>query len=133
MVICYLGVGSNLGDRHRNIKEAIRRINSLKGTKVLKISRIIQSKPSGGPRRQPQFLNAALKVRTELSPSLLLSSLKTIEKKMGRKKAVRFGPRTIDLDILLYGARIIERKSLVIPHPRIFERDFVLKPLLEII
>ncbi|MDI6606122.1 MAG: 2-amino-4-hydroxy-6-hydroxymethyldihydropteridine diphosphokinase [Candidatus Omnitrophota bacterium] len=133
MIICYLGIGSNLGERRKNIKEAVKKINSLRATKVLKISRIIQSKSVGGPRRQPEFLNAALKVRTKLSPSALLTGLKTIEKEMGRKKTVRFGPRIIDLDILLYGDKVIERNNLVIPHPRIFERDFVLKPLLEII
>ena len=100
---------------------------------MLKSSRIIQTKPLGGPRRQPEFLNAVLKIRTKLSALLLLKSLKAIEKELGRKKSVRFGPRVIDLDILLYGDKIIETKDLVVPHPRIFERDFVLRPLLEII
>lgn len=133
MIICYLGIGSNLGQRRKNIREAVKKINSLKNTKVLKISKIIQTKPIGGPRRQPKFLNAALKIRTKLPASLLLNNLKHIEKELGRKKTVRFGPRVIDLDILLYGDKIIERKNQVIPHPRIFERDFVLRPLLEII
>jgi 2-amino-4-hydroxy-6-hydroxymethyldihydropteridine diphosphokinase len=132
MIVCYLGIGSNLGERRKNIKEAVKKINSLRATKALKISGIIRSKPAGGPAGQPEFLNAALKVRTKLSPALLLTGLKTIEKEMGRKKTLRFGPRIIDLDILLYGDKVIERKSLVVPHPRIFERDFVLKPLLEI-
>ena len=133
MVVCYIGTGSNLGNRLENLRVAVKKVNSLKNTKVLKSSRIIQTKPLGGPRRQPEFLNAVLKIRTKLSALLLLKSLKAIEKELGRKKSVRFGPRVIDLDILLYGDKIIETKDLVVPHPRIFERDFVLRPLLEII
>lgn len=133
MIVCYLGVGSNLGNRLGNIRKAVKKINSLKNTKVLKSSKIIPTKPLGGPRRQPEFLNAVLKIRTGMSAPLLLEKLKAIEKELGRKKSVRFGPRAIDLDILLYGDRVIERKNLVVPHPRIFERDFVLRPLLEII
>ncbi|MBL7151143.1 MAG: 2-amino-4-hydroxy-6-hydroxymethyldihydropteridine diphosphokinase [Candidatus Omnitrophica bacterium] len=133
MIVCYIGTGSNLGNRLENLRVAVKKVNSLKNTKVLKSSRIIQTKPLGGPRRQPEFLNAVLKIRTKLSALLLLKSLKAIEKELGRKKSVRFGPRVIDLDILLYGDKIIETKDLVVPHPRIFERDFVLRPLLEII
>jgi len=133
MSICYLGIGSNLGDRRGKIKEAVKKVNSLKNTKVLKFSRIIRSKPQGGPAGQPYYLNGVLKIRTALSPFTLLKNLKRIEKDLGRKKTVRYGPRTIDLDILLYGDNVIEKRNLTIPHPKIFRRDFVLKPLLEII
>lgn len=133
MVVCYLGVGSNLGDRRKNIRLAIKKINNLKTTKVIKSSRIIETRPMGGPSGQGNFLNAALKIRTGLSPSLLLKELKSIEKKLGRRKTVRYGPRTIDLDILFYADKIIKRNGLEIPHPRIFEREFVLRPLLEVI
>ena len=133
MVTCYLGIGSNLGDRHKTIKLAVKEINDLKDTKVIRLSRIIETKPVGGPSGQAKFLNAALKIKTNLTAFTLLEKLKQIEKKLGRKKTVRFGPRTIDLDILFYGNKIINRKNLKIPHPKIFEREFVMKPLLEII
>jgi len=133
MAVCYLGLGSNLGDRRKNIRLAIKKINNLKTTKVIKSSRIIETRPMGGPSGQGNFLNAALKIRTGLSPSLLLKELKSIEKALARKKTVRFGPRTIDLDILFYGDKIVDTKVLKIPHPRMFERDFVLRPLSEVV
>ncbi|MCU0652581.1 MAG: 2-amino-4-hydroxy-6-hydroxymethyldihydropteridine diphosphokinase [Candidatus Omnitrophica bacterium] len=133
MAICYLGIGSNLGNRRKNIESAVKIINSLKHTKALKLSRIIETKAVGGPSDQPKFLNAALKIRTRLSPLVLLTNLKQIESELGRIKTVRWGPRPIDLDILFYGNRIMNTKQLKIPHPRAFERSFVLKPLSEII
>jgi dihydroneopterin aldolase/2-amino-4-hydroxy-6-hydroxymethyldihydropteridine diphosphokinase len=133
MVICYLGIGSNLGDRHKTIKLAVKEINALKDTKVIRSSRVVQTEPIGGPAGQPKFLNAALKIKTELSPLDLLKQLKRIEKKLGRKKTVRFGPRIIDLDILFYASKIINTKILKIPHPEVFNRKFVMKPLLEIL
>lgn len=132
MVTAFLAVGSNLGDRKRNIGLAIRKIKRLKNTKILKVSKIISSKPQGGPA-QRDFLNGAISIKTKLSAGGLLQALKIIEKELGRRKALKNGPRTIDLDILLYGDRIIERSNLKIPHPRMFEREFVVKPLLEII
>ncbi|MBM3252576.1 MAG: 2-amino-4-hydroxy-6-hydroxymethyldihydropteridine diphosphokinase [Candidatus Omnitrophica bacterium] len=133
MMICYLGLGSNLGNRKKNIKAAIKKIGALKKTKVDKISKLIRTDPAGGPACQPKFLNAAAKIDTQLSPRDLLKNLQNIEKELGRTRAVRNGPRTIDLDILFYGNAIIHKKNLKIPHPKIFERDFVVKPLLEII
>ncbi|MFA5149933.1 MAG: 2-amino-4-hydroxy-6-hydroxymethyldihydropteridine diphosphokinase [Candidatus Omnitrophota bacterium] len=133
MEICYLGVGSNLGNRRLSIKQAVSRINLLENTRVLKKSAFIQTAPVGGPAGQPKFLNAALKIRTGLAPLRLLKELKIIEKELGRTKGVRNAPRTIDLDILLYGDRVVRTEKLVIPHPRMFVRDFVIKPLSEII
>lgn len=133
MSVCYLGIGSNLGNRKQNIRRALERIGQLKGTKILKLSKIIETKPVGGPRGQRDYLNACLKLDTALSPIFLLKELKTIEKELGRKKSARFGPRPIDLDILLFENKIINRKELKIPHPRMFERGFVLKPLAEIL
>jgi 2-amino-4-hydroxy-6-hydroxymethyldihydropteridine diphosphokinase len=133
MSICYLGIGSNLGNRKQNIRRALERIGQLKGTKILKLSKISETKPVGGPGGQRDYLNACLKLDTTLSPHFLLKELKTIEKELGRKKSARFGPRPIDLDILLFENKIINRKELKIPHPRMFERDFVLKPLAEIL
>lgn len=132
MVTSFLGIGSNLGNRQKNIKLAIEKIEQLKDTRVVKVSKIIQSKPVGGPP-QRSFLNGAIKIKTRLSPVKLLKALKKIEKELGRKNSTKFSPRTIDLDILLYGNKIINRKNLIIPHPRMFKRKFVIKPLLEII
>lgn len=133
MEICYLGAGSNVGNRRRNIKQAVSRISLLENTELLKESSFIQTAAVGGPAGQPKFLNAALKIKTGLAPLKLLKKLKSIEKGLGRTKGRRNGPRTIDLDILLYGDRVIRAKKLTIPHPRMFVRDFVIKPLSEII
>ncbi|MFC1675183.1 2-amino-4-hydroxy-6-hydroxymethyldihydropteridine diphosphokinase [Candidatus Omnitrophota bacterium] len=134
MVVCYIGAGSNLGDRRKHIKRALQMIASLKGTRVVKSSRIIESDAVGGPKDNPRFLNAAIKVETKLTPLELLSALKRIERDLGRKKSrARWGPRVIDLDILFYSGKIVKRRDLKIPHRRVFEREFVIKPLLEVI
>ncbi|MCX5697287.1 MAG: 2-amino-4-hydroxy-6-hydroxymethyldihydropteridine diphosphokinase [Candidatus Omnitrophica bacterium] len=133
MTVSYLSIGSNLGDRHQNIKSAIKKIKSLKGTHILKISRIIETEPVGGPAGQKRFLNACLKIDTKFSPRSLLHKLEIIERQLGRKNTVRWGARTMDLDILFYGNKVIRQKDLTIPHKRLFKRDFVLEPLSEII
>ncbi|MCX5699044.1 MAG: 2-amino-4-hydroxy-6-hydroxymethyldihydropteridine diphosphokinase [Candidatus Omnitrophica bacterium] len=133
MVIGYLSVGSNLGNRKKNIKLAVEKINALKGTKIIKASKLFESLSCGGPAGQPNYLNAALRISTNFSPLTLLKKLKKIEKEIGRISTVRFGPRVIDLDILLYGDRLIRNQALTIPHPRMFSRDFVIKPLTEVL
>lgn len=133
MVICYIGIGSNLGNRRKNIISAIKKIEALEGTKVIKVSWLIETKPVGGPPNQGKFLNGALKLKTSLSPLLLLKKIKEIEREVGRTRGVRNGPRVIDLDILLYADRVINTKKLIIPHPRMFGRDFVMKPLSQIL
>lgn len=133
MYTCYISVGANLGNRRKNIKKAIRKITALKKTKVVKISKLIKSDPVGGPPGQGKFLNGVLKIQTNLSPLTLLKKLKNIERELGRVKSVRNGPRVIDLDILLYAHKIINTKKLIIPHPRMFFRDFVIRPLLEVL
>ena len=132
-MVVYLGLGSNLGNRREKIKQALRQIGLLSKTKVLKLSKLMSTEPAGGPDGQPKFLNAALKIETALAPFILLKKLKTIEKSLGRVKTVRNGPRVIDLDILLYSDLKIKNKSLTIPHPAMFKRNFVVKPLSEII
>ena len=112
---------------------AIRMINSLKDTSVLKVSRLIETQPVGGPAGQPLYLNGAARISTGLTPRRLLTSIKSIERSLGRKRAARNGPRAIDIDILLYGNTIIRTKGLIVPHPRMFERDFVLGPLAQIL
>lgn len=133
MAVCYLGIGSNLGNRKKNISRALDKLKVLKGTKIVKLSGIIETLPVGGPNSQGKFLNACLKIETELSPIKLLKKLKDIERSLGRAKTVRFGPRPIDLDILLYANTIINRANLKVPHPRMLERSFVLQPLAEVL
>jgi len=113
--------------------KAIEKINALKDTKIIKVSKLIETKPVGGSPGQRDFFNGVLKITTKLSPSLLLKKLKNIEISLGRVRTVRNAPRTIDLDILFFADKIINSKELTIPHPRMFERDFVIEPLLEVI
>lgn len=132
--VCYLGIGSNLGRRKKNIELAIKKIRGLKCTRLIAASSIIETDPVGGPAGQGKFLNAALKIKTRLEPQELLRQLKRIEKELGRcRTRYRNGPRTIDLDILFYGDRVVRSRGLIIPHPRIFERQFVTRPLSEIL
>lgn len=133
MVVCYLGLGTNLGSRRKNISQAIKKIKTLKDTRILKVAKIFNSAPVGGPAGQRNYLNSALKIQTKLSPLNLLKQLKKIEQDLGRKNTLRFGPRIIDLDILLYGDQVIKTKILTVPHPRMFVRDFVAKPLCQIL
>ncbi len=132
MALCYIGLGSNLGERRKNLTAAVSMIGRLKNTKVLKRSRIIETAAVGGPAGQPDFLNAAVRIETSLSPVALFRELKRIERSLGRKRTVRNGPRTIDLDLLLYQGKTVNRRNLVVPHPRMYVRDFVLRPLSEI-
>lgn len=130
MVTCYLGIGSNLGNRRENIKQALQKLNALKATKVILLSKIIETEPVGGPSGQTKFLNAALKIKTSIGPLILLKKLKEIEKELGRTNGyISNGPRTIDLDILFYGDKVMNRKDLKIPHPKAFGREFVTMPL----
>jgi 2-amino-4-hydroxy-6-hydroxymethyldihydropteridine diphosphokinase len=134
MDFCYLGMGANLGDRQKNIALALKRIKQLPKTRIIRVAKIIETEPVGGPKGQPRFLNTVLKIKTGLSPQALLRSLKKIERELGRKKtALRCGPRPIDLDILFYADRNLNSKNLKIPHPKIFQRDFVLGPLAELL
>lgn len=131
MVICYIGVGSNLGDRRAYIEEAIRLIGNTKGVKLGRVSSIYETEPVGGPP-QGNFLNGVVEIETVLEPSKLLKELLGIEDKLGRTREAANGPRTIDLDILYFGDERIKNENLVVPHPRIGEREFVLKGLREL-
>ncbi|MBN2120414.1 MAG: 2-amino-4-hydroxy-6-hydroxymethyldihydropteridine diphosphokinase [Candidatus Omnitrophica bacterium] len=130
-VYAYLGLGSNLGDRRKNIAQAIGFLKASNKLSVEKISRLIETIPQDGPP-QGKFLNGAIKISTSLSAFNLLCFLQDVENKLGRARGVKNGPRTIDLDILLYDDKDIDKEGLRIPHPRMLEREFVLKPLLEI-
>jgi 2-amino-4-hydroxy-6-hydroxymethyldihydropteridine diphosphokinase len=130
MPIVYLGLGSNLGDRAKNIHEAVRLLNEV-GVTPMKLSSIIETDPVGGPP-QGLFLNAVLKASTELPPPVLLKGIHAVELLLGRVRTVKDGPRTIDVDILLYDDLALNTPELVIPHPRMREREFVMRPLREI-
>ncbi|NOX97791.1 MAG: 2-amino-4-hydroxy-6-hydroxymethyldihydropteridine diphosphokinase [Nitrospirae bacterium] len=127
----FLGLGSNLGDRKRNIQEAVRLLEEREVVKVVKVSSLCETEPEG-VKDQPFFLNGVLEMETELSPRDVLDTLKAIERRLGRKKGRKWGPRIIDLDILLYGDLVIKEEGLEIPHPLLPERAFVLTPLVEI-
>jgi 2-amino-4-hydroxy-6-hydroxymethyldihydropteridine diphosphokinase len=131
MTTCYIGTGSNIGDRHHYITSAIDELKRTKGIKFKRISSIYETDPvSEIP--QGKFLNGVLEVETSLKPHLLVRELNRIEDLLGRKRGVKNAPRTIDLDILYYGDEKINDGELVIPHPRIREREFVLRGLREL-
>jgi len=111
-----------------NIETAIQTLRRTKGIKVGRVSRIYETEPVGGPP-QSKYLNGAIEIETDLKPRRLLSELQKIEEDLGRKRTVKDGPRTIDLDILMCGDIEIDEPDLKIPHPKMKERDFVLKPL----
>ena len=131
-ITSYLAIGSNLGDRFTNIRRSIRYLQSNPRISIRKISRLYETSPRGGPKNQPQYLNAAVKIETSLNPFDLLQYLKTIEKKLKRRTPVRWGARTIDLDILFFNDLVLLHRDLCIPHPLLHTRIFVLKPLSEI-
>lgn len=130
MAKIYLGIGTNMGNRLKNIHQAIDMLEEYDVT-VLRVSTIIETDPVGGPP-QNKFLNGVIEAQTTIKPHLLLQSLKRIEKSLGRTETVRDGPRPIDLDILLYEDKVISDENLVIPHPRMLERNFVMEPLKEL-
>ncbi|MBW7956838.1 MAG: 2-amino-4-hydroxy-6-hydroxymethyldihydropteridine diphosphokinase [Deltaproteobacteria bacterium] len=127
----FIAIGSNLGDRERNIREATRLAEKGGGLTVVKVSPLYESEP-WGPQDQPRFVNAAMEARSELPPGELLRYLKGIEAEMGRREAERWGPRLIDLDIIFYGSRVIKGERIEVPHPRAHERAFVMVPLSDI-
>lgn len=130
MAVAYISLGSNLGKRESNCFQAIDLITSNTGT-VESISSLYETKP-WGVVKQPAFINMALKLVTSLKPFELLGELKKIEQALGREKTFRWGPRVIDLDILFYDDLIFCTSELVIPHPDVPQRLFVLKPMVEI-
>ena len=126
----YIGLGSNIGDRLANIRKAIELMNK-EGIEIIKGSSLYETEPVGY-KAQGWFLNSVVKAKTELSPVRLWKRLEKIERSMGRKREIKWGPRIIDLDILFYGNRILNGKELKIPHSELHKRRFVLVPLEEI-
>jgi 2-amino-4-hydroxy-6-hydroxymethyldihydropteridine diphosphokinase len=131
METAYLSIGSNMGNREELLKKAIQSLAECPDIEIDKISSIYETDPVG-VTDQPLFLNLAIKLKTSLSPRALLSKLHEVEEELERKRIRKWGPRTIDLDILLYNGVSIQTEVLEIPHPRMLERAFVLIPLSEV-
>jgi 2-amino-4-hydroxy-6-hydroxymethyldihydropteridine diphosphokinase len=129
--IAYLGLGSNLDNPESQLQVALHAIGKLPNTELLRTSRTYVSKP-WGKLDQPDYLNMVAEIRTGLTPHMLLRHCKHIEQEQGRIETERWGPRQVDLDVLLFGGRTIRTASLVVPHPRMWERAFVLRPLAEL-
>lgn len=127
----YVALGANLGERAASLREALRRMAAVPGVEVRRISGVYETDPVGYTD-QPAFLNMAAAVETELAPKALLRELLAIELAMGRVRDIRFGPRIIDLDLLLYEGVRMEDETLTLPHPRMDERAFVLVPLRDV-
>lgn len=130
-VIVYLGLGTNLGDRWANLREALRLLAEGPGLRLLRCSQVYETEP-WGVAEQPRFLNCTAEVAATLEPEALLSRCQAIEREVGRAPGPRWGPRLIDVDILLYGAQVVNLSHLEIPHTRLHLRAFALIPLAEL-
>jgi 2-amino-4-hydroxy-6-hydroxymethyldihydropteridine diphosphokinase len=129
----YVGLGANLGDREATIRRALELLGAEPGIEVVAVSTLRETEPVGYAD-QPAFLNGAAALDTELSPRALLDRLLAVEQELGRVRGAgpRFGPRLIDLDLLLYGGEVVDEPGLTVPHPRLAERRFALEPLCEL-
>lgn len=133
--LSYIAMGSNLGDRGETLMQAVKMLSEVPGVTIRRLSQFVRTLPVGGPEDQPVYLNAAVEADVALAPRELLETLQAIERALGRDRAAerRWGPRTCDLDILLMGDAVVhEPPELIIPHPRMHERAFVLEPMMEI-
>jgi 2-amino-4-hydroxy-6-hydroxymethyldihydropteridine diphosphokinase len=126
----FVAVGSNLGDRWAHLSAAARALRAAPGVAVVRASRVWDTEPVGPP--QPRYLNAVLELETTRTPESLLRLLQEVERAEGRRRDGRWGPRTLDLDLLLVGDRVLARRELVVPHPELARRRFVLAPLAEL-
>jgi 2-amino-4-hydroxy-6-hydroxymethyldihydropteridine diphosphokinase len=130
-VAAFLGLGSNLGDRLANLQRAVDLLAAMDGIDVVRSSRVYETEPVGPP--QPDYLNAVVEVATSLGPRGTLEACLEVERGMGRVRDERWGPRVIDVDLLAHGDDDIDEPDLIVPHPRMHERAFVLIPLLEVV
>ena len=128
----YLGLGSNLGDRLATLQRAVDLLGARNGLTVQRSSRVYETTPVGGPSDQPDYLNAVVEVETSLDAHALLDAANAVEDDLGRVREERWGPRTIDIDLLTFGEERVTDERLTVPHPRMHERMFVLAPLLEL-
>lgn len=131
MTTVYISFGSNMGDREQQISDALNLLDNVRDTSVKCVSSLYETAPVGGVE-QDDFLNGIAEITTQLSPLELLDEIQAIELKLNRVRKIHWGPRTIDLDIVLFGAEVIDRERLKIPHPFMHERSFVLIPLNEV-
>lgn len=131
-VTAYIALGANLGDRAASLHRALELLKQSPGIEVILPSSFIENPAVGGPANSPAFLNGAAEIRTTLSARALLDRLLDVEKQLGRVRSQKWSPRTIDLDLLLYGSQIISEPGLMVPHPLMHQRRFVLEPLAEI-
>jgi 2-amino-4-hydroxy-6-hydroxymethyldihydropteridine diphosphokinase len=129
--LVFLGLGSNLGDRRVNLLSALRLLDGMEGMEIIEVSSVYETAP-WGVTDQPVFLNMVALASTNRDPRGVLDACMEVESELGRVRGERWGPRLIDVDILLYDDLEMEQEDLIIPHPRILERDFVLVPLLEL-
>jgi 2-amino-4-hydroxy-6-hydroxymethyldihydropteridine diphosphokinase len=129
--VAFLGLGSNLGDRLDLLQRAVDALDADARTRVDAVSSVYETAPVGGPEQDP-FLNIAVRVATRRSPRSLLRLCLAVEERLGRERTVRWGPRTVDVDVLLYGDRTVRTRDLEVPHPRLDERAFALVPLMEV-
>ena len=127
----FIGIGSNKNHPYFRIYSVLKQINRLKSTFIVKKSSLYETKPLG-PQGQPNFINAVIEIKTSFNPHELLGELQNLERQHNRKKTKKWGPRSIDLDILIYNKIIMDSKNLIIPHPGLEYREFVLIPLYEI-
>ena len=127
----FVGIGSNLGDREGNLRRVVELLSAEDGIDVVAVSEIRETDPVG-PVEQGQFLNGAVRIETDLGPRELLERLLTVEQRLGRVRGERWGPRTIDLDLLVYGNQVVDEPGLTVPHPRLHERRFALEPLADL-
>ena len=130
-VIAFIGIGSNRGNPVRACREAVRHLSEKPEVRLLRCSSLYRTEPVG-PQDQPWFINAVAEIRTSLPPRRLFETVKEIERRMGRTEGQKWGPRVIDLDILLYGQEVVSEGDLIIPHPEMHRRRFVLAPLCEL-
>jgi 2-amino-4-hydroxy-6-hydroxymethyldihydropteridine diphosphokinase len=130
-VIAYVGLGANLGDPRQQLQEALKRLNAADEVEVVRVSTFYRNPPLGPPD-QPWYVNAVARLRTRLGAEELLRLLQQVEAAMGRVRGPRWGPRRLDLDLLLYNGELIFTPNLVVPHPEMHRRAFVLAPLVEI-
>lgn len=128
----FIGLGSNLGRRKKNIAAALNALQSTREIEVIAASGLYETDPVGGPEDQPRFVNSVARIATGLSPERLLAVCQHIEDSLGRKRTIRWGPRTIDLDILSFDDEIRAEPELTLPHPMMHERAFVMRPLAEL-
>jgi 2-amino-4-hydroxy-6-hydroxymethyldihydropteridine diphosphokinase len=131
-IVAYIAFGANIGDREKTIRRALDLLRETDGVRVTRVSEFIENAAVGGPADSPAFFNGVVQVETTLLPEALLNRLLDIEKQLGRIRREKWEPRSIDLDVILYGGEVVNTDRLTVPHPLMQERRFVLEPLVEI-